>query len=83
MTAQDDLSGTRVQLPFTIHSTLFKYLNLTPSLTFTHYRVNSTLQYDSGSQSLVTVNEPDEYSTTVFSVDAQIRLYGVLNTPSS
>lgn len=81
MTAQDDLSGTRVQLPFTIHSTLFKYLNLTPSLTFTHYRVNSTLQYDSGSQSLVTVNEPDDYSTTVFSVDAQTRLYGVLNTP--
>lgn len=81
MTAQDDLSGTRVQLPFTIHSTLFKYLNLTPSLTFTHYRVNSTLQYDSGTQSLVTVNEPDEYSTTVFSVDAQTRLYGVLNTP--
>ncbi|MBN1929939.1 MAG: LPS-assembly protein LptD [Chlorobiaceae bacterium] len=80
MSAQSDLSGTRVQLPFTIQSTLFRYLHLTPSLTFTQYRVNSTQQYDSDSQSFVTVSDPDSYSTAIFSVDAQTRLYGVMNT---
>lgn len=80
MTAQSDLDGTMVELPFTIQSTLFNYLHLSPSLTFTHYRVNSTMVYDNTTQSFVTVNQPGEYSTTVFSVDAQTRLYGVANT---
>ncbi|HHE31215.1 MAG TPA: LPS-assembly protein LptD [Chlorobaculum parvum] len=84
MSAQDDLNGTRIELPFTIQSTLFKYLHLTPSLTFTHYRVNSTVQeyYDSVSNSVVTqtIHQPAEYSTTVFSLAAQARLYGVLDT---
>lgn len=77
---QDDLSGSRLQMPFKVQSTLFRYLTLTPSLTFSHYRVNSTLRYDSATQSLVTVNDPAEYSTTIFQVDAQTRLYGVMNT---
>ncbi len=84
MSAQDDLNGTQIELPFTIQSTLFKYLHLTPSLTFTHYRVNSTIQkyYDNGSNSVVTetIHQPAEYSTTVFSLAAQTRLYGVLET---
>jgi lipopolysaccharide assembly outer membrane protein LptD (OstA) len=78
---QDNLDGTMVQLPFKIQSTLFKYLNLTPSLTYTQYRVNSTIKksYNSG-EVTETVATPDSYATTVFSVDAQTRLYGVMNT---
>ncbi|NTU59058.1 MAG: LPS-assembly protein LptD [Chlorobiaceae bacterium] len=78
---QNDLSATRVQLPFKVQSTLFRYLNLTPSLTFSHYRVNSTIRkYYDGGEKTVTVDDPSDYSTAVFSVDAQTRLYGVLNT---
>jgi lipopolysaccharide assembly outer membrane protein LptD (OstA) len=74
-----DLDGTSVQLPFKVQSTLFKYLNLSPSLTYTHYRVNSTIRYDNTGQK-GTVFASDGYATTVFSVDAQTRLYGVMNT---
>jgi len=78
---QSDLSATRIQLPFQVQSTLFKYLNLTPSLTFSHYRVNSTvMKFYDGGEKTVTIDQPAEYSTAVFSVDAQTRLYGVLNT---
>ncbi|NTU53475.1 MAG: LPS-assembly protein LptD [Chlorobiaceae bacterium] len=77
----DDLGATRVQLPFTVHSTLFRHLNLTPAITFTRYRVNSTVRkyFDHGVKS-VTVDQPDDYMTTVFSIGAETRLYGVLNT---
>ncbi|NTV03222.1 MAG: LPS-assembly protein LptD [Chlorobiaceae bacterium] len=77
---QGTLSGNSIQLPFTVQSTLFRYLNLTPSVTWTRFHVNSTVRYDSGTQSLVTVNQPEDYSTTVFSVSAQTRLYGAMNT---
>ncbi|NTW51539.1 MAG: LPS-assembly protein LptD [Chlorobiaceae bacterium] len=78
---QSDLSATRVQLPFKVQSTLFRYLNLTPSVTLTHYRVNSTvMKYYSGGVQSVTLDQPDDYTTAVFSADAQTRLYGVLNT---
>lgn len=81
---QDDLSATSIRIPFRVQSTLFRYLNLTPSLTFTRYQVNSTVRkyYDTSTNEVVTetVSNPDEYATTVFSVDAQTRLYGVMNT---
>ncbi|NTW75065.1 MAG: LPS-assembly protein LptD [Chlorobiaceae bacterium] len=79
---QEDLSGSRIQLPFKVQSTLFRYLTLTPSLTFSHYRVNRTLtqEYNGGVQSLL-LDDPAEYSTTVFSIDAQTRLYASSNTP--
>ncbi|NTU69164.1 MAG: LPS-assembly protein LptD [Chlorobiaceae bacterium] len=79
-TQQGALSGNSIQLPFTVQSTLFRYLNLNPSVTYTRYHVNSTVRYDSGTQSLVTVNQPEEYATTVFSVSAQTRLYGAMDT---
>ena len=76
---QDDQNATRVELPFKVQSTLFRYLNLTPSLTYTQYRVNSTIHYDNLGQKQ-TINAPDSYATTVFSLNAQTRLYGVMNT---
>lgn len=79
-TGVPDLSGTRVELPFKVQSTLFRYLNLTPSVTFTNYRVNRTRAYDADGSAFRTVDEPDSYSTMVFQLDAQTRLYGVLNT---
>ena len=81
VTQQSPLSGNSIQLPFTVQSTLFRYLTLTPSFTYTRYRVNSTIRkyYDGGEQTVV-VNQPDEYSTAVFSVSAQTRLYGAMNT---
>ncbi|MGC8774629.1 MAG: putative LPS assembly protein LptD [Chlorobaculum sp.] len=84
VTEQNDLNATSIQLPFKIQTTLFKYLNLTPAITFSRYRVNSTVSkyYDSGASAEVTntINEPATYATTVFSLDAQTRLYGVMNT---
>jgi len=76
---QDDLNASSVQIPFKIQSTLFKYLNLSPSLTYTQYRVNSTIHYDNLGQK-ETIFAPDSYATTVFSLDAQTRLYGAMNT---
>jgi lipopolysaccharide assembly outer membrane protein LptD (OstA) len=83
-TNQEALSGNSIQLPFTVQSTLFRYLNLTPSLTFTSYRVNSTVRqyYDDVTNTVKSdvVNQPAEYSTAIFSVSAQTRLYGAMNT---
>jgi hypothetical protein len=81
VSGQSELDGSMVQLPFKVQSTLFKYLNLTPSLTYTQYRVNSTIRKSyNGGVVTETVSTPDSYATTVFSVDAQTRLYGVMNT---
>jgi lipopolysaccharide assembly outer membrane protein LptD (OstA) len=83
-TLTDDLGAAKVQLPFSIHTTLFGYLNLTPSLTYTRYRVNSTVRkfYDSATSRVVTetVHQPDDYETIQFSLETQTRLYGMLNT---
>ena len=79
-TLQSDLNGTMAQYPLKVQSTLFRHLNLTPSLTFSQYHVNSTRIYDSVTQSFVTVNDPADYSTVIFSVDAQTRLYHTYNT---
>jgi lipopolysaccharide assembly outer membrane protein LptD (OstA) len=84
ITGEDDLNATSIQLPFKIQTTLFKYLNLTPAITFSQYRVNSTVSkyYDTAAGEVVTniIKEPATYATTVFSLDAQTRLYGVMNT---
>ncbi|WP_245153564.1 putative LPS assembly protein LptD [Chlorobaculum sp. 24CR] len=82
VTEQNDLNATSIQLPFKIQTTLFKYLNLTPAVTFSQYRVNSTVskEYVGGEEVTNTINEPATYATTVFSLDAQTRLYGVMNT---
>ena len=79
---QDDLNATRVELPFKVQTTLFKYLHLTPAVTFTQYRVNSTVrkEYVAGNEVTTTIAEPASYSTTFFSLDARTRLYGVMNT---
>ena len=76
------LSGNSVQLPFTVQSTLFRYLTLTPSVTYTRYHVNSTIRRRWDGTNLVdeVVSQPEEYSTTVLSVSAQTRLYGTMNT---
>ena len=83
-TQQNTLSGNSIQLPFTVQSTLFRYLTLIPSVTYTKYHINSTIRrsYDAANNTVVdqVVNQPEEYSTTVFSVSAQTRLYGAMNT---
>jgi len=62
-----DLSGgTSVVLPLRMQSTLFRYLNLNPALTFT--------------RSLSTEGNGNGFSSFVFAVDARTRLYGVLDT---
>ena len=78
---QGTLSGSSIQLPFSAQTMLFRYLTLTPSVTYTKYHVNSTVRkrYDGGEVTDI-VNQPEEYSTTVFSVSAQTRLYGAMNT---
>ncbi len=80
----DNLSGNSIQLPFTVQSTLFRYFTFTPSFTYTRYRVNSSLRqyYDTGTQTVrtETVYQPEDYSTAVFAVSAQTRLYGAMNT---
>jgi hypothetical protein len=80
-TQQSDLNGTMAQYPLKVQSTLFGHLNLTPSLTFSQYHVNSTVRksYNGGVQT-ATVSDPADYSTLIFSVDAQTRLYHTYNT---
>jgi hypothetical protein len=83
-TNQANLSANSIQLPFTVQSTLFRYFTFTPSITYTRFRVNSTVRqyFDSGSQSVKSevVNQPEDYSTAIFAVSAQTRLYGAMNT---
>jgi hypothetical protein len=61
-------SGTNVLFPFRIQSTVFKYFNVNPSLTFVHSLYADAMNKD--------------VSTTVFAVDASTRLYGTLDTGS-
>lgn len=62
----DTYSGTSIVFPLRMQSTLFSHFNLSPSLTFVQ-----SLHPDGGNQ---------DYSTTIFSVDAGTRVYGVLET---
>ncbi len=59
-------SGTSVFIPLRMQSTLFRYFNVNPSLTFIH-----SLSSDIANK---------DVSTTVFAVDATTRLYGTLET---
>jgi len=81
---EDDRWGTRVQFPLRIQSTLFRHLNINPSLTFTRYEVDRSIRkyYDAGSDQVVTLvdDSPEEFSTYTLSVDAQTRLYGTVHT---
>jgi lipopolysaccharide assembly outer membrane protein LptD (OstA) len=59
-------SGTNVLFPLRMQSTVFRYFNVNPSLTFVH--------------SLYADETNKDVSTTVFAVDASTRLYGTLET---
>jgi lipopolysaccharide assembly outer membrane protein LptD (OstA) len=62
----DTYSGTSVEFPLRMRSTLFSYFNVNPSLTYVH-----SLHPDDGNQ---------DFSTTIFAVDASTRVYGILET---
>jgi lipopolysaccharide assembly outer membrane protein LptD (OstA) len=62
----DTYRGTSIMLPLRMQSTLFRYLNFNPSMTFVH-----SLHPDGGY---------DNFSTTILAVDASTRLYGVVET---
>lgn len=62
----DSYTGTSVVFPLRMQSTLFTYFHLNPGLTFVH----SLHPYDGNK----------DYSTTIFTVDATTRVYGVLKT---
>ncbi len=59
-------SGTTVFVPLRMQSTLFRYFNVNPGVTFIH--------------SLYPDGENKDVSTTVFAVDATTRLYGTLES---
>jgi hypothetical protein len=62
----DTYSGTSVVFPLRMQSTLFSHFNVNPGLTFIH--------------SLYPKGGNKEFSTTILSVDASTRVYGVLET---
>jgi len=59
-------SGTTVFVPLRVQSTLFRYFNVNPGVTFIH-----SLSPDGANK---------DVSTTVFAVDASTRLYGTLES---
>lgn len=63
---EDVYSAKRVLFPLRMQSTLFRYFNVNPSLTFTRF--------------LSSASSDRDFSTTVFSVDASTRLYGSVQT---
>lgn len=62
----DTYTGTSIVFPLRMQSTLFSHFNVNPSLTFVH-----SLHPESGNT---------DYSTTLFSIDASTRVYGVLES---
>jgi hypothetical protein len=62
----DTYGGTSIEFPLRMQSTLFSHFNVNPSLTFVH-----SLHPDGGN---------NNFSTTLFAVDASTRVYGVLET---
>jgi hypothetical protein len=63
---EDAYSSTSVQFPLRMQSTLFRYFNINPGLTFTRFFNSDGPERD--------------FSTVLFSVDATTRLYGTLDT---
>lgn len=78
----DDRWGARLELPFSIQSTLFKYFNVNGSVNFNNYYVDSFIEkyYDPIADEVVTetIHDPVHFSTYSLDLDAQTRLYGTL-----
>ena len=62
----DTYSGTTLVFPLRMQSTLFSHFNVNPSLTFVH-----SLHPDGGHE---------DFSTTIFDLDASTRVYGIFDT---
>ncbi len=82
---EDDRWGMRLRMPFSVNSTLFRYLNLNGSVSYNTYYVDSYLEkyYDGVADEVVSdrIESPSFYSTYSFDVNAQTRLYGTFYTP--
>ncbi len=80
----EDRWGARLQLPFAINSTLFRYFNVNSRFTYSNYYVNSFVEqsYDNIADEVVTktINNPSWFSTYSLDLDAQTRLYGTVYT---
>ena len=80
----DDRWGARLELPFSIQSTLFKYFNVNGSFNFYNYYVDSFIEkyYDNIAGEVVTktIDNPSHFSTYSLDFDAQTRLYGTLKS---
>ncbi len=80
----EDRWGARLQLPFAINSTLFRYFNVNGSFNYYNYYVNSFVEqsYDNIADEVVTktIDNPSWFSTYSLDVDAQTRLYGTVYT---
>lgn len=81
---EDDRWGVKLELPFSINSTLFRYFNINGRFSFNNYYVDSFVEkyYDKTADQVVTEtkNEPSHFSTYLLDLDAQTRLYGTLHT---
>ena len=81
----EDRWGTKLALPFSISSTMFKYFNVNGSFNYHNYYVNSYVEqyYDDSLEEVVTrtIDDPSSFSTYSLDLDAQTRLYGTWYTP--
>ena len=77
---EEDRWGVRLDLPFSVNSTLFRYFNVNGSFNYYHYYVNSFIEkyYDNVADEVITktINNPSHFSTYSLDLDAQTRLYG-------
>ncbi len=78
----DDRWGVKVELPFSINSTLFRYFNVNAALDFTGYYLDSSVeQYYDGTEVVTEkLDEPSDYSTWSLELDALTRLYASVYT---
>lgn len=81
---EDDRWGVRLELPFSVNSTLFRYFNVNSSFNYNNYYVNSFIEkyYDDIDDEVVTetIDSPSHYSTYSLDADVQTRLYGTMYT---
>ncbi|ANT65400.1 MULTISPECIES: putative LPS assembly protein LptD [Prosthecochloris] len=81
-----DLYGTRrggkIELPFDIQSTLFRYLNLSANVTFDNYFVDGSQikYYEDGSLVTTYTSSGEQFSTYGIGLEAKTRLYGTLRS---
>ena len=80
----DDRWGVKLEIPFSIRSTLFRYFNVNGTFNFNNYYVDSFVEqyYDNIADEVVTetIHDPSHFSTYSLDLDAQTRLYGTLHT---